>query len=99
MQVFAKLFSLLLQCRSNFTVIKEEDNGHLIAAKREVEESFENQKWELVSRVVQEKGGENYAGVVLKRQYKKLMVSAGVQPPPGVQDPDFEIDLPESDRE
>jgi hypothetical protein len=76
--------------RSNFTVIKEEDNGHLIAAKRKVEESFEEQKWDLVANVVKELGGETYAGIVLKRQYKKLMLNAGAMPPMGVRDVDFE---------
>ncbi|CZT23646.1 uncharacterized protein RCC_09360 [Ramularia collo-cygni] len=85
--------------KSNFTVIKEEDNGLLIAAKRDVEESFENQKWNLISRVVAEKGGETYAAIVLKRQYKNLMVNAGAVPPPGVLDPDFTVELPESDGE
>jgi hypothetical protein len=64
----------------------------LIAAKRQVEESFEEQKWDLVAKVVLEKGGENYAGIVLKRQYKKLMVNAGAMPPPGVRDADFEVE-------
>lgn len=64
-----------------------------------MEESFEGQKWDLISRVVKEKGGENYAGIVLKRQYKKLMVNNGAIPPPGVQDVDFEVELPDSDGE
>ena len=48
--------------KSNFTVIREEDNALLLSAKREVEESFEAQKWDLVARVVAEKGGDAYAG-------------------------------------
>ncbi|EME47105.1 hypothetical protein DOTSEDRAFT_124315 [Dothistroma septosporum NZE10] len=48
--------------KSNFTVVREEDNALLLSAKREVEESFEAQKWDLVARVVAEKGGDTYAG-------------------------------------
>lgn len=49
--------------------------------------------------MITEKGGELYAAVVLKRQYKKLMVGAGAVPPPGVVDADFAVDLPESEGE
>ncbi|SMR47882.1 unnamed protein product [Zymoseptoria tritici ST99CH_3D1] len=78
--------------KSNFTILSPTDNGHLLSAKRRVESSFAEQKWDLIAKVVQELGGENYAGVVLKRQYKKLMVSSagGGGPPEGVRDGDFE---------
>ncbi|KJX98975.1 hypothetical protein TI39_contig380g00019 [Zymoseptoria brevis] len=78
--------------KSNFTILSPTDNGHLLSAKRRVESSFADQKWELIAKVVRELGGENYAGVVLKRQYKKLMVSSagGGMPPEGVRDEDFE---------
>lgn len=84
--------------KSNFTVIREEDHAKLLEAKREVEESFENQKWDLVARVVKEKGGETYAGVVLQRGYKKMMMSGqGVAPPPGVRDADFDVEMPDGE--
>jgi hypothetical protein len=77
--------------RANFTVLREEDIAILIAAKREVEDAFELQKWELVSQVMQKNGSEEYPHIVLKRQYKKMMVSGGAIPPEGVEDPDFTI--------
>lgn len=82
---------ILTSSRSNFTVIKEEDNARLILAKREVEDSFEAQKWDLVVKVVQEKGGDEYPPIALRRQYKKLMVGAGAQVPAGIEDKDFMI--------
>ncbi|CAK3977487.1 Hypothetical predicted protein [Lecanosticta acicola] len=86
--------------KESFTVIREEDHARLLEAKREVEESFENQKWDLVARVVQEKGGDGYAGVVLQRGYKKMMTQGmGVAPPAGVRDPDFEIESLEEGEE
>ena len=69
---------------------QEEDSGRLLQAKREVEECFANQKWDLVSRVMSKKGGDPYPGGALKLHYKKLMLSAGAVPPPLVQDDDFE---------
>lgn len=78
--------------KSNFTSVRPEDNPLLLLAKRQVEASFEAQKWDLVAQVVREKGGDVYAGVVLQRQYKKLMVQQGVVPPEGVRDGDWELE-------
>ena len=74
----------------NFTVIKEEDNGRLIEAKREVEDAFEKEKWHRIAEKVVSKGGDQYEGGVLARQYKKLMLSVDAMPPPSVRDPDFD---------
>ena len=46
--------------KSNFTVIKEEDHWKLMQAKEEVEKAFEAQKWGLIAKAVQGKGGDAY---------------------------------------
>ncbi|EME85677.1 uncharacterized protein MYCFIDRAFT_122067, partial [Pseudocercospora fijiensis CIRAD86] len=58
--------------KSNLTVIEEGDNERLLQAKRQVEDTFDATKWELIANLVEEKGGQRYMGLVLKRQYKKL---------------------------
>lgn len=45
--------------------------------------------------MLKQKGGEVYAGAVLQRQYKKLMLEQGelvAGPPPGVRDADWELE-------
>ncbi|KAF2213196.1 hypothetical protein CERZMDRAFT_105900 [Cercospora zeae-maydis SCOH1-5] len=85
--------------KTNFAVLLEEDNAILIQAKREIEDSFQAQKWSLVANVLHSKGGSDYTScpVVLQRQWKKLMVNAGAVIPPGVKDKDFEETPPPSD--
>ncbi|KAF2161097.1 hypothetical protein M409DRAFT_59367 [Zasmidium cellare ATCC 36951] len=80
--------------KSALTHLRPQDNPLLLLAKRQVETSFEAQKWELVAAVVREKGGDVYAGNVLQRKYKKLMVQQGVLegPPEGVRDGDWEVE-------
>ncbi|KXT08971.1 hypothetical protein AC579_4030 [Pseudocercospora musae] len=85
--------------KSNLTIIEEGDNERLLQAKRQVEDTFDATKWELIANIVEEKGGQRYLGLVLKRQYKKLMVSVGTVPPEGIDDPDFLIPELESDDE
>ncbi|KXS95417.1 hypothetical protein AC578_6765 [Pseudocercospora eumusae] len=85
--------------KSNLTVIEEGDNERLLQAKRQVEDTFDATKWELIANIVEEKGGQRYLGIVLKRQFKKLMVSVGCVPPEGIADPDFLIPELESDDE
>ena len=46
--------------KQNFVVIREDDNGHLITAKREVEKAHTDSKWEKIAKRVVELGGEKY---------------------------------------
>lgn len=46
--------------KSNFTVIKEEDHGRLLEAKRNVEQAFEKGKWSMVAEAVEKMGGDKY---------------------------------------
>ncbi|PPJ55105.1 hypothetical protein CBER1_01519 [Cercospora berteroae] len=85
--------------KTNFAVLNEEDKGILIQAKREIEDSFQAQKWSLVANVLHSKGGSDYTScpVILQRQWKKLMLAGGATMPPGVRDKDFEETPPGSD--
>ncbi|TKA83967.1 hypothetical protein B0A55_00212 [Friedmanniomyces simplex] len=76
--------------KSNFVVIKEEDNQHLLKAKIEVEAAFEKEKWGLIATAMEKNGTDLYKGEVLQKQYKKLMLEANIAPPPGVKSKDFE---------
>ena len=62
--------------KSNFVVIREEDNPILIEAKQEVEAGFEREKWSLIAKAMEEKGTEAYRPDALSKQYKKLMLFA-----------------------
>ncbi|KAM3423569.1 hypothetical protein BST61_g995 [Cercospora zeina] len=87
--------------KTNFAVLNEEEHAILIQAKREIEDSFQAQKWSLVANLLHSKGGSDYTScpVILQRQWKKLMVSHGAVIPQGVQDRDFEETPPGSDAE
>ncbi|KAK4506088.1 hypothetical protein PRZ48_004053 [Zasmidium cellare] len=77
--------------KTHLTHLFAKDNPLLLLAKRQVEASFEAQKWELVASVVREKGGEVYPGKVLQKQWRRLMGQRGVEgPPEGVRDADWE---------
>lgn len=82
-------------CRTNFAILNEEDNAILLQAKREIEDSFQAQKWKLVADVLKGKGGTDYTDcpIILQRQWKKLMVQGGAVMPAGIVDKDF--DMPE----
>ncbi|KAK5112373.1 hypothetical protein LTR62_004336 [Meristemomyces frigidus] len=73
----------------NFAVVKEDDLGFLMRAKRGVDREWEGRKWGEVSDRVVELGGERYEPELLQRQYKKIMIEHGTVPPEGVEDPDF----------
>ncbi|KAK0276070.1 hypothetical protein LTR91_013645 [Friedmanniomyces endolithicus] len=76
--------------KSNFVVIREEDNQILLEAKIDVEAAFEKEKWGLIAAAMEKKGADSYGGEVLHKQYKKLMLEANFAPPPGVKSKDFE---------
>lgn len=73
-------------------MLNEEDNAILIQAKREIEDSFQTQKWSLVAMKLLDHGGSDYTScpIILQRQWKKLMLGGGAVMPAGMVDPDFE---------
>ncbi|KAK3669787.1 hypothetical protein LTR78_010360 [Recurvomyces mirabilis] len=73
----------------NFVVIKEDDNGRLVAAKQAVEKELEGKKWGLIAKRVVKLGGEEYDGEALRQRYKKLMSEHGAVPPADVDASDF----------
>jgi len=46
--------------KTNFTVIKEEDNGKMLEAKKNVEEAFEKGKWAMIATAMEKLGGDSY---------------------------------------
>ncbi|KAK3056908.1 hypothetical protein LTR09_001946 [Extremus antarcticus] len=62
--------------KSNFVVIKEEDNAKLIEAKQEIEADFEREMWSKIAERMVAKGADDYKADALHRQYKKLMLLA-----------------------
>ncbi|KAK1814946.1 hypothetical protein LTR12_010644 [Friedmanniomyces endolithicus] len=78
--------------KSNFVVIREEDNQILLEAKIDVEAAFEKEKWGLIAAAMEKKGADSYRGEVLHKQYKKMMLQANLAPPPGVKSKDFETE-------
>ncbi|KAK6432180.1 hypothetical protein LTR95_011651 [Oleoguttula sp. CCFEE 5521] len=79
--------------RENFSTINEEDRPFLLDAKEEVEREWQAMKWTKIAERVKEKGGEGYQADVLQRTWKKLMVAEGLRPPPGLIDPDWQIEV------
>ncbi|OQO07238.1 hypothetical protein B0A48_07808 [Cryoendolithus antarcticus] len=79
--------------RENFSTINEEDRPFLLDAKEEVEREWQAMKWAKIAERVKEKGGEGYQADVLQRPWKKLMVAEGLRPPPGLIDPDWQIEV------
>ncbi|KAI5368264.1 hypothetical protein Slin15195_G033970 [Septoria linicola] len=78
--------------KMNFAMLNEEDNAILLQAKREIEDSFQAQKWSLVATKLLANGGSDYTScpIILQRQWKKLMLGGGAVMPAGMVDPDFE---------
>ncbi|KAK3697296.1 hypothetical protein LTR37_017529 [Vermiconidia calcicola] len=60
--------------QSNFVIIKEEDNPTLMQCKRDIEAQFDRERWQLVSKAMEDKGTESYKPDALKRQYQKLLL-------------------------
>nr|OQO29813.1 hypothetical protein B0A51_03252 [Rachicladosporium sp. CCFEE 5018] len=81
--------------RENFSTINEEDRPFLLDAKEEIEREWQAVKWAKIAERVKEKGGEGYQADVLQRTWKKLMVAEGLRPPPGLIDPDWQIEVKE----
>ncbi|KAK6439743.1 hypothetical protein LTR95_004045 [Oleoguttula sp. CCFEE 5521] len=81
--------------RENFSTINEEDRPFLLDAKEEIETEWQAGKWGKIAKRVKEKGGEGYQADVLQRTWKKLMVAEGLRPPPGLIDPDWQIEVKE----
>ncbi|KAK4554041.1 hypothetical protein LTR86_008882 [Recurvomyces mirabilis] len=75
--------------KANFVVIKEDDNGRLVAAKQAVEKELEGKKWGFIAKRVVKLGGEEYDGEALRQRYKKLMSEHGAVPPADVDASDF----------
>jgi len=46
--------------KSNFVVIREEDNQILLEAKIDVEAAFEKEKWGLIAAAMEKKGADSY---------------------------------------
>lgn len=56
----------------------QKDQALLIECKKQVDEGFEKQQWELVSQAMKEKGWTDHrTPEVLKLQYRGLMTKAG----------------------
>nr|OQO28482.1 hypothetical protein B0A51_03294 [Rachicladosporium sp. CCFEE 5018] len=81
--------------RENFSTINEEDRPFLLDAKEEIEKEWQAIKWAKIAERMKEKGGEGYQADVLQRTWKKLMVAEGLRPPPGLIDPDWQIEIKE----
>lgn len=46
--------------KTNFITIRDEDNVILMEAKKEIEDEFDNTKWDLISQRLVEKSGGGY---------------------------------------
>ncbi|GAB7332405.1 hypothetical protein MBLNU13_g04216t2 [Cladosporium sp. NU13] len=85
--------------KDNFSIIKAEDRPKLLQAKDEVEAEMNKLKWKLIADKIKQKGGGVYSPNHIQRQYKKMMVREGMRPPPGIVDPDFNIDISDDNRD
>ncbi|KAF2723338.1 hypothetical protein K431DRAFT_311100 [Polychaeton citri CBS 116435] len=89
--------------KDNFSTIQEEYQKVLLEVKREVEDQFALKKWDIIASEMKGKCKARFNPDTLKRQYKKLMLKAGVRGPSeaqkqnGVVDPDFDIRVSEDE--
>lgn len=88
--------------KTAFVSMREEDNLLLFEAKKDIEEDFNNRKWELIAENVKERGGEEgilYDPMDLKRRFKQLMGKNGFPADEGLARQDVDFNIGEADDE
>ncbi|RHZ58138.1 uncharacterized protein CDV56_106007 [Aspergillus thermomutatus] len=58
--------------KANFVSISAEDEAKILKVKKEVEEKFEQEKWQKIAEGVAADGGNNYPANAIQKKFKEL---------------------------
>ncbi|OJJ47068.1 hypothetical protein ASPZODRAFT_15751 [Penicilliopsis zonata CBS 506.65] len=65
-----------MRLKANFTVWSKDDEEKLVAAKKEIEEKFEVEKWSRIADLIVANGGTKYSTAAIQKKIKDLSKKA-----------------------
>lgn len=59
---------------------------HLLKAKKEIEDKFENEKWHRIADAIEAAGGNKYPTASVQKKFKELQKTTGIDTGTGIKE-------------